>query len=114
MVANFVEIIQDQVLMSKKTLTLTAVAAVIIIGAAFIFAGKSGKEDNGMEIPEMFALKELDTDQWCQAMKDAGMKMVIFTAKHHDGFVMWQSRYTRHGIMSTGFRNGEGDVLSFF
>ena len=161
--------------MSKKTLTLTAVATVIIIGATFIFAGKSSREDsgasaltseqkycntvcvegdseeeiirkaanvipsenqfqalenefiafvhfgpntftgkewgNGMETPEMFALKELDTDQWCQAMKDAGMKMVIFTAKHHDGFVMWQSRYTRHGIMSSGFRNGEGDVL---
>lgn len=46
MVANFVEIIQNQVLMSKKTLTLTAVAAVIIIGAAFIFAGKSGREDS--------------------------------------------------------------------
>lgn len=178
MVANFAEIIQNQVLMSKKTLTLTAVATVIIIGAAFIFAAKSSKKGsgasaltseqkycntvcvegdseeeiirkaanvipsenqfqalenefiafvhfgpntftgkewgNGMETPEMFALKELDTDQWCQAMKDAGMKMVIFTAKHHDGFVMWQSRYTRHGIMSSGFRNGEGDVLSFF
>lgn len=66
---------------------------------------------NGMEKPEVFDLKELDTDQWCEAMRAAGMKMVIFTAKHHDGFVLWQSRYTRHGIMSTGFRNGKGDVL---
>lgn len=46
MVANFAEIIQNQVLMSKKTLTLTAVAAVIIIGAAFIFTGKSGSQRN--------------------------------------------------------------------
>ena len=66
----------------------------------------SGKED-----PQIFDLKKLDTDQWCRAMKAAGMKMVIFTAKHHDGFVLWQSRYTKHGIMSTGFRDGKGDVL---
>lgn len=66
---------------------------------------------NGMEDPQVFDLKELDTDQWCEAMAAAGMKMVILTAKHHDGFVLWQSRYTKHGIMSTGFRNGKGDVM---
>ncbi|MDD2951779.1 MAG: alpha-L-fucosidase [Parabacteroides sp.] len=66
---------------------------------------------NGMEDPRIFDLKELDTDQWCEAMKEAGMKKVIFTAKHHDGFVLWQSRYTKHGIMSSGFRDGKGDVL---
>lgn len=66
----------------------------------------SGKED-----PKVFALEELDTDQWCAAMKSAGMKMVILTVKHHDGFVLWQSRYTDHGIMSTTFREGKGDVL---
>ncbi len=66
----------------------------------------SGKED-----PKIFDLKELDTDQWCEAMQAAGIKLVVLTAKHHDGFVLWQSRYTRHGIMSTGFRDGKGDVL---
>lgn len=66
---------------------------------------------NGMESPEVFDLKSLDTDQWCRAMQAAGMKKVIITAKHHDGFVLWQSRYTRHGIMSTNFRGGQGDVL---
>ena len=65
----------------------------------------------GEEDPKVFDLKELDTDQWCRAMKAAGMKMVILTVKHHDGFVLWQSRYTRHGIMSTGFRDGKGDIL---
>ena len=65
----------------------------------------------GMESPEVFALETLDTDQWCRAMKAAGMKMVIFTAKHHDGFVLWQSRYTDHGIMSTRFQDGKGDIL---
>lgn len=66
---------------------------------------------NGMEDPKIFDLKELDTDQWCEAMSAAGMKMVIITVKHHDGFVLWQSRYTDHGIMSTNFRGGKGDIL---
>lgn len=65
----------------------------------------------GMEDPSIFELKNLDTDQWCEAMKSAGMKKVILTVKHHDGFVLWQSRYTNHGIMSTGFQEGKGDVL---
>lgn len=66
---------------------------------------------NGMENPKVFDLKELDTDQWCEVIKAAGMKMVLLTVKHHDGFVLWQSRYTRHGIMSTDFRDGKGDIL---
>lgn len=66
----------------------------------------SGKED-----PTIFDLKNLDTDQWCATMKEAGMKKVILTVKHHDGFVLWQSRYTDHGIMSTNFQQGKGDVL---
>ncbi|SKB48816.1 Alpha-L-fucosidase [Sphingobacterium nematocida] len=66
---------------------------------------------NGKEDPRIFDLKELDTDQWCHTMKSAGMKKVILTVKHHDGFVLWQSRYTDHGVMSTGFRNGKGDIL---
>jgi len=66
---------------------------------------------NGKEDPKVFDLKELHTDQWCQSMKAAGMKMVIITVKHHDGFVLWQSRYTSHGITSTGFQNGKGDIL---
>ncbi len=66
---------------------------------------------NGMEDPKVFNLKNLETDQWCETMKDAGMKMVIITAKHHDGFVLWQSRYTNHGIMSTGFKEGKGDII---
>ena len=66
---------------------------------------------NGMEDPRIFDLKNLDTDQWCAAMKEAGMTKVILTAKHHDGFVLWQSRYTQHGIMSSGFQDGKGDIM---
>ena len=66
---------------------------------------------NGFEDPKIFKLQNLDTDQWCEAMKSAGMKMVVITVKHHDGFVLWQSRYTKHGIMSSPFQDGKGDVL---
>lgn len=63
---------------------------------------------SGMEDPKTFDLRNLDTDQWCRSMKDAGMKMVIITAKHHDGFVLWKSRYTEHGVMSSSF---QGDIM---
>lgn len=66
---------------------------------------------NGKEDPTIFNLENVDTDQWCKTMKAAGMKMVILTVKHHDGFVLWQSRYTKHGIMSSPFKNGNGDIL---
>lgn len=66
----------------------------------------SGKED-----PKVFNPSDLDTDQWCRAMKAAGMKLVVFTAKHHDGFCLWQTRYTRHSVASSPWRGGRGDVL---
>ena len=66
----------------------------------------TGKED-----PKIFDLRELHTDQWCEAMQAAGIKLVVLTVKHHDGFCLWQSRYTKHGVMSSGFRDGKGDVL---
>ncbi len=66
----------------------------------------TGKED-----PAVFAPSGLDTDQWVKAMRDAGMTKVVITAKHHDGFVVWPSRYTRHGIMSSPFEGGKGDIV---
>ena len=66
---------------------------------------------DGFEDPKIFNLQNLDTDQWCKTAKEAGMKLVMFTAKHHDGFVLWQSRYTKHGVMSSPFKDGKGDVL---
>lgn len=65
----------------------------------------------GQENPADFTLADFNTDQWVKSMKDAGMKMIIFTAKHHDGFVLWQSRYTTHGIMSSPTRGGNADIV---
>jgi alpha-L-fucosidase len=72
----------------------------------------TGREwGTGFEDPELFQPKKTDTDQWCRAMKAAGMKMVVLTAKHHDGFCLWQTRYTKHSVASSSWREGEGDVM---
>lgn len=82
---------------------------------AFIHFGPNtftGREwGNGLEDADSFAPVGLDTDQMVRTLKDAGMKMVIFTVKHHDGYVLWQSRYTDHGVMSSKWLDGKGDVL---
>jgi len=67
---------------------------------------------DGFEEPSTFNLQNLDTDQWCKAAKDAGMRLIVYTVKHHDGFCLWNTRYTKHGIMSTPFKNGQGDILA--
>ncbi|MBN2136608.1 MAG: alpha-L-fucosidase [Sedimentisphaerales bacterium] len=65
----------------------------------------------GTEDPNIFNPENLDTDQWCRLMKAAGMTQVILTAKHHDGFCLWQTRYTDHSVASSNWRDGRGDVL---
>ncbi|GMA31060.1 alpha-L-fucosidase [Litorihabitans aurantiacus] len=67
----------------------------------------------GDEDPTLFdPTEEVDTDEWVRALADAGYRRVIYTAKHHDGFVGWQSRYTDFGVMSSPWRDGQGDILA--
>jgi alpha-L-fucosidase len=72
----------------------------------------TGREwGTGKEDPQIFNPEKLDTDQWCRAMKAAGMTEAILTVKHHDGFCLWQTRYTKHSVASSPWRDGKGDVL---
>ncbi len=66
---------------------------------------------HGTEPADMFNPTELDTRQWCRTAKAAGAKGVIITAKHHDGFCLWPSKYSKHTVRESKWKNGKGDVL---
>ena len=66
---------------------------------------------SGKENESVFNPKKQDAEQWCSAIKDAGMKGVILTCKHHDGFCLWQTKTTEHSIKNSPYKNGRGDVV---
>lgn len=65
----------------------------------------------GTEQEEVFNPTQLDCRQWCRIAKAAGAKGMIITAKHHDGFCLWPSKFSKHTVAQSKWRGGHGDVL---
>ena len=65
----------------------------------------------GKEETDIFNPVELDCRQWASIAKAAGMKGIILTAKHHDGFCLWPNPVSRHTVAQCPWRDGKGDVL---
>lgn len=65
----------------------------------------------GSEDPKLFNPTDLDCAQWVKTAKDCGFKGILLTAKHHDGYCLWQTETTSHAVTHSDWKGGKGDVV---
>lgn len=73
--------------------------------------GTEGTNGVGIGKTEHFNPTHLDARKWVKAFKDAGCPMLLLTSNHHEGFCLWNSRYTKYSVASSPWKDGKGDVL---
>jgi alpha-L-fucosidase len=82
-------------------------------GIRTFYEGHKDWDSQGME-PNAFAPTALDCSQWLETASRAGCRYAVLTAKHHDGFAVWPTRFSDYSVSATPWKDGKGDVVMEF